>query len=136
MSDESTPGPPYSAAVVDYCNHPRNVGTLPASEPDVGTGTARAALCHDMVRIQIAVDASTGRVRAARFKAFGCVAALASASFAAEWLPGRTLHEAATATAELVLNALDLPITRRHGADLAVSAMSSAVANYLSKQRP
>jgi nitrogen fixation NifU-like protein len=134
-----TPDPgengPYSAAVIDYCNHPRNVGSLPATDRDVGTGTARAADCQDTIRIQIAVDATTGRVRAARFKAFGCVAALASASFSAEWLPDRALDEVTALTPQLVIDALALPGNRRHGADLAVAAISSAVENYLTKQK-
>src|SRR5687768_10398750 len=100
---------PYSSAVVDYCNHPRNVGSLPVQDPAVGTGTARAATCQDAIRIQIAVDDSTSRVTTARFKAFGCVAALASASFAAEWLTGRALVEVPSLTPDLITNALDLP---------------------------
>ena len=41
----------YSDKVIDHYNNPRNVGSMPKEDPNVGTGLVGAlkgAFCHDL----------------------------------------------------------------------------------------
>ena len=78
-----------------------------------------------MVRIQ--VRKSGDRIAEARFKVFGCSAAIASASLVAEWLDGAAMDEARAVTAERVVQKLGLPAERHHVASMAVVAGLKAV---------
>ena len=73
-----------------------------------------------MVRIQ--VRRSGERITEARFKVFGCSAAIASASLVAEWLEGAAIAEAMRLTPERVVQVLGLPAERHHVARMAVEA--------------
>ena len=63
----------------------------------------------------------------ARFKVFGCSAAIASASLVAEWLEGASLEEARLLTAERVSAALQLAQEREHAAHRAIEAAQQAL---------
>ena len=39
----------YSEKVVDHYNNPRNVGSLPKEDPNVGTGLVGAPECGDVM---------------------------------------------------------------------------------------
>ena len=73
-----------------------------------------------MVRIQ--VRKSGDRIAEARFKVFGCSAAIASASLVAEWLEGAAMAEATQLTPERVVQVLGLPPERDDVARMAVEA--------------
>lgn len=70
---------PAGDPVGQHVRNPRNVGSLDPNDPRVGTGLANTPKCGDVVRIQIRASAD-GKVAEARFKVFGCSAAIASAS--------------------------------------------------------
>ena len=63
----------YSDKVLDHYNHPRNVGSLDKTSPDVGTGLVGAPECGDVMKLQIRVNKETGVIEDAKFKTFGCV---------------------------------------------------------------
>ena len=84
----------YSDKVLDHYNHPRNVGALDKSSPDVGTGVVGAPECGDVMKLQIQVDGD--RIVDAKFKTFGCGSAIASSSLATEWIKGKRVDEAMT----------------------------------------
>ncbi len=120
--------PRYSAAVIERCRNPGCAGRLPRGDPDVGTGEAGDPGGGDLIRIQVRIDPDE-RVAEARFKAFGCPATLACASFGAEWATGRPSSEAAALDAALVSKALDLGAEHRVQAALAARALAAAVAD-------
>ena len=63
-----------------------------------------------------------------RFQTYGCPAAIASGSWVAEWVIGKTRDEAAALTATQVREGLGgLPSGKEHGADLAVRALMMAI---------
>jgi hypothetical protein len=64
----------HSEEVIDYYNHPCDVGSLPEDDPNVGTDLVGAPDCGDE----------------AEFKTFGCGSAIASSSLAIEWVNGKT----------------------------------------------
>jgi nitrogen fixation NifU-like protein len=114
----------YSAAVLDRVRNPQRVGVLPDA-PDVGTGEAGSMDAGTYVRIQVRIE--QGRIAAARFKVFGCSAAIAATGLVTEWLEGASLAEAGQVTPERVARRLELPEERVHVAGVAVEAARHAV---------
>lgn len=108
----------YSDEVLNRVREPKRVGTLDGEH--VGTGEVGTLDEGTVVRIQ--VRRSGDRIAEARFKVFGCSAAIASASLVAEWLDGAAMDEARAVTAERVMQKLDLPAERHHVAQMAVEA--------------
>src|SRR3974390_485936 len=76
----------YSNKVIDNYENPRNVGSLPKEDPNVGTGLVGAPECGDVMKLQVKVNPETGVIDDAKFKTFGCGSAIASSSLATEWL--------------------------------------------------
>ena len=70
----------YSDKVVDHYENPRNVGSMDKSSEAVGTGLVGAPECGDVMRLQIRVNPETQVIEDAKFKTFGCGAAIASSS--------------------------------------------------------
>lgn len=94
-------------------------------------GESGSASCGDLVRIGLRIEA--GRVRDARFMAFGCGAAQAAASAACERLTGATLDRALLLSADqLDADLGDLGPVRRHGADTAADAVARALEAWYS----
>jgi nitrogen fixation NifU-like protein len=116
----------YSAAVLERVRNPQRVGTLPQSA-EVGTGEAGSLDAGTFARIQVRVR--SGRIVEARFKVFGCSAAIAAAGLVAEWLEGASLDEARHLTAERVVEHLALAEDRVHVAAIAVNAGRQAIEN-------
>jgi nitrogen fixation NifU-like protein len=123
----------YSAKVIDHYENPRNVGSLDAADPGVGTGLVGAPACGDVMRLQIRVD-DRGVIEEARFKTFGCGSAIASSSLVTEWVKGRTLDEALAISNRDVARELDLPPVKIHCSVLAEDAIKAAVADYRRKR--
>jgi Fe-S cluster assembly scaffold IscU len=123
----------YSDKVLDHYNHPRNVGSLDKSAPDVGTGVVGAPECGDVMKLQIQVEGD--RIVDAKFKTFGCGSAIASSSLATEWIKGKTLDEALAIQNTQIVAELSLPPVKIHCSVLAEDAIKSAVNDYKSKRK-
>lgn len=115
-----------SAALLDHYRQPRNPGSL-ARAADVGTGEAGEPEAGARVRLQLRIDAE-GRVAEARFKAFGCSATIACASYVTERVSGRPVSEAAALGRDQIARALALPPDRLRAAALAERALRGALA--------
>ena len=113
----------YSEEVLRRVREPRRAGSLDGG--NVGTGEVGTLDEGTVVRIQVRRDGD--RIAEARFKVFGCSAAIASASLVAEWLEGASIAEAAQLTAERVVQQLELAPERHLVAALAVEAARRAV---------
>jgi nitrogen fixation NifU-like protein len=92
----------YSTTVMDHFLNPRNVGDLPDAH---GVGMASNPQDGDTVRFAIRVK--DGVIEAARFKAQGCVAAIAGSSALTELVQGKELEEALAITKDNLAAALD-----------------------------
>ncbi len=113
----------YSAAAIDHFTAPRNVGAVEA--PD-GKGSDANPSCGDRTTITLRV--SDGRVAEARFRTFGCTAAIAAASVITELVLGRPVGEAAAVEPADVLRALGgLPPRKEACALMAVGALRAAL---------
>lgn len=65
------------------------------------------------MKLQIRVDAQTGRISDVKFKTFGCGSAIASSSYMTERVKGLTLEEAGTIRNTEVAKELCLPPVKR-----------------------
>lgn len=119
----------YSEKVMDHFRNPRNVGEL--ENPD-GVGRAGNPICGDVMEMQIKVQ--NGIIADAKFRTFGCGAAIATSSMATEMVKGKSLEEALTISNRAVAEALDgLPAAKMHCSSLAEDALKAAIADYRSK---
>ena len=119
----------YSEKVMDHFSNPRNVGEI---EDASGVGTVGNAKCGDIMRIYL--DIEDNIVRDAKFKTFGCGAAVATSSMATELVKGKTIQEALEVTNKAVMEALDgLPPVKVHCSLLAEEAIHAALWDYAEK---
>ena len=118
----------YSEKVLDHYENPRNVGSFPKEQLNVGTGMVGAPACGDVMRLQIQVEGNI--ITDAKFKTYGCGSAIASSSLVTEWLKGKTLAEAQTIKNSDIATELALPPVKIHCSVLAEDAIKSAIADY------
>jgi nitrogen fixation NifU-like protein len=123
----------YSDKVIDHYENPRNVGSLDASAPDVGTALVGAPACGDVMKLQIKVNPA-GVIEDAKFKTFGCGSAIASSSLATEWIKGMTVDQAMSVRNTQIVEELSLPPVKIHCSVLAEDAIKGAIADYRKKQ--
>ena len=110
--------------------HPRNVGEIDNAS---GVGTVGNAKCGDIMRIFLDIDENQV-VRDAKFKTFGCGAAIATSSMATEMIIGKTIQEALEVTNKAVMEALGgLPPVKVHCSLLAEQAVHAALWDYAQK---
>src|SRR2546430_13952330 len=124
----------YSEQVIDHYENPRNVGSLPKDDKNVGTGLVGAPECGDVMKLQVKVNPETGVIDDAKFKTFGCGSAIASSSLATEWLKGRTVDQAMAIKNTDIVAELSLPPVKIHCSVLAEDGIKAAIAGYKKKQ--
>lgn len=120
----------YSEKVMDHFTNPRNVGEIEGAS---GLGTVGNAVCGDIMRIYLDIN-DDGIIRDAKFKTFGCGAAIATSSMATELVKGKNIQEALQVTNKAVMEALDgLPPVKVHCSLLAEEAIHAALWDYAEK---
>src|SRR6476660_1452001 len=124
----------YSEKVVDHYNNPRNVGSLPKEDPNVGTGLVGAPECGDVMKLQMRINPETQVIEEAKFKTFGCGSAIASSSLATEWVKGKTVEEALAISNTDIVKELSLPPVKIHCSVLAEDAIKAAIADWKKKK--
>jgi nitrogen fixation NifU-like protein len=121
---------PYSEIVMDHFANPRNMGDMddPSAVGNVGNPA-----CGDMMRLYLKIE--DGVIVDAKFKTFGCGAAIASSSMLTEMLKGKTLEEAMQISNEEVVNALGgLPQAKIHCSVMAEEALKAAMNDFEDKE--
>jgi nitrogen fixation NifU-like protein len=120
---------PYSEKVMDHFMNPRNMGEIKDAD---AVGTVGNPACGDVMRLYLKV--SDDKILDAKFKTFGCGAAIATSSMATEMIKGKTVDESLKITNEAVAEALDgLPANKMHCSVLAQEAIEAAINNYKEK---
>ncbi len=119
----------YSDKVMDHFKNPRNVGDM---ENPSGLGKAENPVCGDMMELYIMVE--KGRIVDAKFKTYGCGAAIAASSMVTEMLKGKTIDEALDISNKAVADALGgLPRAKMHCSVLAEDTIRAAIKDYQGK---
>ena len=120
----------YSKKVMEHFQYPRNVGEM--KDPN-GIGHVGNPACGDIMELYIKVK--DDKIIDAKFKTFGCGAAIATSSMVTEMVKGKTIEEALKITNRTVAEALDgLPPMKMHCSALAEDALKLAIEDYLAKK--
>ena len=120
----------YNEKVMDVFKNPKNVGEI--ENPD-GTGLVGNASCGDLMQITLRIENEV--ITDAKFKTFGCAAAIATSSTATEMIKGMTVEEALQVTNKKVVETLGgLPSQKLHCSVLAEEAIKKAIEDYKSKK--
>lgn len=122
----------YSDKVIEHFDHPRNVGSLAEDAKNVGTGTVASPECGDVIRVQIQVG-EQGRIIDAKFKTFGCAAAVAASSLITEWLKGRPVEQACRLKSADIAAELSLPPGKLHCSVMTEEAVAAAILDWKRK---
>ncbi|HOK81301.1 MAG TPA: Fe-S cluster assembly scaffold protein NifU [Clostridia bacterium] len=121
----------YNEKVLEIFANPRNVGEIENAD---GVGTVGNASCGDIMKVYLKIENDV--IVDAKFKTFGCAAAIASFSVATEMIKGKTIEEALKIrNADVVEQLEGLPPQKIHCSVLAEEAIAAAIENYRSKQK-
>ena len=119
----------YTPQVTDHYENPRNVGTISGAN---GGATVGSPASGEMVKLTLKIVDDV--IVAAKFRAFGCPTAIASASVLTELAIGTHISAAQEITAVRLSEALGgLPQDKQRYADAAENVLKKAIADFLSK---
>jgi len=121
----------YNSKVLEIFKNPKNVGTLKGAN---GIGTVGNAACGDIMKIYLKIS-DEGIIEDAKFKTFGCAAAITTTSVATELIKGMTIEQAlAVKNSQIVEMLGGLPTQKIHCSILAEEAIKAAVEDYYKKK--
>jgi nitrogen fixation NifU-like protein len=116
----------YNEKVMEHFRNPRNVGEIENAD---GVGKVGNPVCGDIMELYIKVD--RGIIADAKFKTFGCGAAIATSSMVTELVKNKTVEEALNISNKAVAEALGgLPPIKMHCSVLAEEALKMAIDDY------
>lgn len=120
----------YTEQVMEAFKNPQNVGEI--ENPD-GFGKVGNETCGDIMQITLRIENDV--IVDAKFKTFGCAAAVATSSTATQMVIGMTVEEAYQLTNKVVVEKLGgLPVQKIHCSVLAEEAIKAAIEDYRAKQ--
>ena len=120
----------YNEKVMEAFKNPKNVGEI--ENPD-GIGTVGNASCGDIMQISLRIENEI--ITDAKFKTFGCAAAIATSSTATDMIIGMSVEDALKITNKKVIECLGgLPSQKIHCSVLAEEAIKKAIEDYKSKK--
>jgi nitrogen fixation NifU-like protein len=119
----------YNTKVMEHFRNPQNVGYIENAD---GVGKVGNPVCGDIMELTIKVN--DGKIADAKFRTFGCGAAIATSSMVTEMVKGKTIAEALEISNRTVVEALGgLPSIKMHCSVLAEHALKSAIEDYFAK---
>lgn len=120
----------YSEKVIEHFTNPRNLGQIQDAD---GVGEVGNAKCGDVMQLFIKIK--DDKIEDAKFKTFGCCAAIATSSMITEMIKGKSLAELKEITNKAVTQALGgLPKIKLHCSVLAEDALNSALEDYYKRK--
>jgi NifU-like protein involved in Fe-S cluster formation len=117
----------YSAELLDHFQNPRNAGQVDA--PDARAQLENPA-CGDILELSLRLEKKPDKTRITeiRFRAKGCVPAMACGSAIAELIQGKTVEEARQMSREdLVRKVGGLPQASAHASHLAMETLTAVL---------
>ena len=119
----------YGEKVMEHFRNPHNVGEISDAS---GVGKVGNPVCGDIMNLYIKVENDI--IVDAKFKTFGCGAAIATSSMVTDLVKGKTVDDALKISNRAVAEALGgLPSIKMHCSMLAEQALKSAIEDYLKK---
>lgn len=113
----------YSETAHNHFHNPQRAGTL-ADADVVGQGGIPGQGPYIVLYLKV----TEGQIIESRFQTYGCPAAIASGSWVADWVVGKTLDEVGMLQPSGVVDGLGgLPLGKEHCAPLAVAALGDAL---------
>ena len=120
----------YNEKVMEVFKDPQHMGEV---ENYNGIGTVGNEVCGDIMQISLRIVDDV--IVDAKFKTFGCAAAIATSSTATEMVKGMTVDEALKVTNKIVIEKLGgLPAQKIHCSVLAEEAIKKAIEDYRAKK--
>jgi len=121
----------YTDKVMEHYENPRNVGVV---DHPSGVGVVGNPACGDVMKLSIEIENDV--IVDAKFKTFGCGAAIATSSMVTEMIKGKTIDEALQISNRTVAEALGgLPKIKMHCSVLAEDALKAAIDDYKKKKK-
>lgn len=121
----------YSKTVIDRFQNPRNAGGMHGAN---AIGQVGNAACGDIMKMYLKIN-DNGIIENAKFKTFGCCAAIASTDMACDLIKGKTIEEALKVTNKDVLDLLgELPPHKIHCSLLAEESIRAAIEDYYKRR--
>jgi nitrogen fixation NifU-like protein len=109
----------YSAEILDHFQHPRNTGDLEAPASSV---QMENPACGDILKLSLKLEGR--RIAEIRFRAQGCVPAIACGSAITELAKGKTVEEARQISREDLLQKVGgVPEVSTHASHLAMDTL-------------
>lgn len=119
----------YSSQVLDHFEHPRNAGTL--ADADASARIENPA-CGDV--LELTAKIAERRIAEVRFRAKGCVAAMACGSAVTELVSGKTVAEARKLSRDELVRAVGgLPAASSHASHLAMDTLAAMLEELADK---
>jgi nitrogen fixation NifU-like protein len=116
----------YPKILMDHFQSPKNVGEIPDAD---GSGIVKNATCGDIMQMSIKVEKDI--IVDAKFKTFGCGAAIATSSIITEKVKGKDIEEALRISDETAKDILSqLPEEKFPCFTLAADALRLAIEEY------
>jgi len=115
--------------MMDHFKNPKNVGEIPDAD---GVGTVGNASCGDIM--QMFLKFQDNKILDAKFKTYGCGAAIATSSILTERIKGTTIEEALKISEETVKEIIaQLPKEKTPCFTIAAEALKMAIEEYRCK---
>ena len=122
----------YSPQLLDHFQNPRNAGDLAAAD---AIAEISNPVCGDVIRLSLRVRDEL--IAEIRFKAKGCVPAMACGSALTELTRGRTVAEARNLKRDDLIAAVGgVPPASSHAAQLALDALAMALNQIAAARKP
>ena len=120
----------YNDKVMEAFKNPKHVGEIENCD---GLGKVGNASCGDIMQISLKIENDV--IVDAKFKTFGCAAAIATSSTATDMIIGMTIEEALKITNKKVVEELEgLPPQKIHCSVLAEEAIKAAIEDYQNRK--
>ena len=121
----------YSSELLDHFQNPRNAGEVEA--PDA-SAQLENPVCGDILQLTLKLE--KGRIADIRFRAKGCVPAMACGSAITEIVKGKTVDEARRISREeLVQKVGGLPEASGHASHLAIETLKALLQGLVRNSR-
>jgi nitrogen fixation NifU-like protein len=120
----------YTEKLLERFRNPKNAGEIKDAD---GVGEVGNLKCGDIMKLFIKVK--DGKIADAKFKTFGCAAAIASSDVLCDLAKGKSIDEALNIkSADIAKDIGPMPAIKLHCSVLGAEALHAAIKDYRSRQ--